>query len=79
MNGNGTAAPAKFAPEARCSCPRRPTVQLRAFTETMRLLRQRLGALPPEILNLEAVDVRCREASCKNNVPVRVGDLLGYS
>lgn len=72
------APPAKFAPAARCSCARRPTMALRVFTETVRLLRERLGALPPEILALPIVDVRCRESGCKHNVALRVGDLLGY-
>lgn len=78
MNGT-TSAAAKFALAARCSCGRRPTVPLRVFTEAARLLRARLGPLPPELLDLPIVDVRCRESTCKANVPVRVGDLLGYA
>ena len=76
--GQLATASAKFAPDTRCTCPRRPTVPLRAFTEAARILRERLGELPAEILNLPLVDVRCRESTCKNNVPVLVGDLLGY-
>jgi len=73
-----TAPPEKFAPDARCTCPRRPTAQIRAFTETARLLREHIGQLPPELLMLPLVDVPCREKKCKNLVPVLVGDLLGY-
>lgn len=81
MTGTGTAAePAKFALRAMCpACVRHPTVPVRVFTEAARVLRQRLGSLPLEILNLPLLDVRCRETpKCKHNVPLLVGDLLGY-
>jgi len=73
-----TTPPAKFAPLARCTCPRRPTAQIRAFTETARRLREHIGPLPPELLTLPLFDVPCREKKCKHLVPVLVGDLLGY-
>lgn len=68
----------KFAPDARCSCPRQPTAAIRAFVETARILRERIGQLPPEILTLPLLDVPCREKKCRNLVPILVGDLLGY-
>lgn len=70
---------AKFALRARCDCARRPTVPVRVFAEAAAKLRARLGALPPELLNLPLADVRCREKRCDHNVPLLIGDLLGYS
>jgi hypothetical protein len=72
--------PVRRAPAARCSrCVRQARVALRVFTDTARLLQQRIGALSPEILALPLVDVRCVEKKCKSNIPVTVGDLLGYA
>lgn len=71
-------AAAKFAPLARCTCPRQPTAPIRVFTETARILRERIGQLPAELLTLPLFDVPCREKKCKQLVPVLVGDLLGY-
>lgn len=71
-------SPAKVTPLARCTCSHQPTVPLRVFTATARLLREHIGQLPPELLTLPLLDVPCREKKCKQLVPVLVGDLLGY-
>jgi hypothetical protein len=73
-----TSAPAKFAPAARCTCPRQPTAAVRAFTDTVRRLRAHIGQLPAELLTLPLLDVPCREKRCDKLVPILVGDLLGY-
>lgn len=78
MTNDTTTPPEKFAPLARCTCPRQPTAPIRAFTETARRLREHIGQLPAELLTLPLLDVPCREKRCKNLVPVLVGDLLGY-
>lgn len=77
-DARSTTAPAKVALRARCICPRRPTVPVRVFAEVAARLRARLGDLPPELLSLPLADVRCREKRCDHNVPLTVGDLLGY-
>lgn len=79
MTDQTLAPPVKRAPAARCDrCTRRARVAVRMFVATTMVLRDRLGQLPPEVLALPLFDVRCVEGKCKTDIPVTVGDALGY-